>query len=551
MSNIFNVGASALNALQRAISTTGNNIANVNTEGYSRQEVEFRSRTPASIGGHQIGTGVEISSIRRAYDQFLTADVQARTSSSSYYSLYATTAEQVDDLMADPTTSISSAMDQFFASMEAVANSPTSQPERQVMLSEAQTMASRFNYVDGRLKELAVNLNDQISVFVLDINQYTSDIDQLNHQIARLERTPGGSPNDLLDQRDRALEGLSKLIRIDARLQEDGSINVYTNSGHRLVTQAGAETIRLVPGAEPHSSIGVFVSAAGGVDRELTNFTFGGEMGAAIDASRNIVNNTGRELGLLAVAFTHAFNGQHVAGDTLTQESGGNFFSVIGPTVTGSDTNSGTVSVSASVTDVAQLTGAKYEVSYTDSVVTVLNLDTNTIQEVSEFGVGGQAVVTIDGITLNIDPFSNQTDGDSFVIDAVGYGASSVSVVITDTSEIAAANREGNVGDNRNMLSLINLRDASDLKGGTQSVYDVYKNAMSGIAVETRSARANADTEQSLLQSVIDRRDGITGVNLEEEAANLIRYQQAYQAAAQVFTAANDVFDTLLRATSR
>ena len=111
MSNIFNVGSSALNALQRAISTTGNNIANVNTEGYSRQEVEFRTRVPDSIGGHQIGTGVEISSIRRAYDQFLTADVQTRTSSSSYYNLYATTAEQIDNLMADPTTSISTAMD--------------------------------------------------------------------------------------------------------------------------------------------------------------------------------------------------------------------------------------------------------------------------------------------------------------------------------------------------------------------------------------------------------------------------------------------------------
>ena len=205
MSNIFDVGSSALNSLQRAISTTGNNIANANTDGYSRQEVEFASRTPDRRGGLPIGTGVEVSSIRRAYDQFLTQDVQARTSSSGYYSLYSTTAGQIDNLMADPATSISSAMDQFFASMEAVANSPTSQPERQVMLSEAQTLATRFNYVDARLSELAENMNEQMSVFVVDINQYTQDIAQLNQQIARLERTPGSSPNDLLDQRDRAI----------------------------------------------------------------------------------------------------------------------------------------------------------------------------------------------------------------------------------------------------------------------------------------------------------------------------------------------------------
>ena len=126
-----------------------------------------------------------------------------------------------------------------------------------------------------------------------------------------------------------------------------------------------------------------------------------------------------------------------------------------------------------------------------------------------------------------------------------------MAVAITDTSDIAAANSGGNVGDNRNMLSLIALREANNLKDGTKSVYDIYNNTVSKVAVDTRSARANADTELSLLQSVTDRRDGLTGVNLEEEAANLIRYQQAYQAAAQIITTANDVFDTLLRATSR
>jgi len=551
MSNIFDVGSSALNALQRAISTTGNNIANVNTEGYSRQEVEFRARTPDSIGGHQIGTGVEISSIRRAYDQFLTADVQARVSSSSYYSLYATTAEQIDNLMADPTTSISSAMDQFFASMEAVANSPTSQPERQVMLSEAQTLSTRFQYVDGRLRELAENLNEQMSVFVLDINQYTSDISQLNQQIARLERTPGGSPNDLLDQRDRALEGLSKLIRIDARQQEDGSINVYTASGHRLVSQAGPETIRLVPGAEPDAAMGVFISAAGGIDTELTSFALGGEIGAAMDVSANVIDTTRRELGLLAVAFTSVFNRQHVSGDTLNQEIGGNFFSTISPTVTASETNSDTVSVRALVTDGAKLTGAKYEIYYTDSVVNIRNLETNAMQEISEFNENDEAFLTLDGVFFIVDKFSDETDGDSFVIDATGHGASTMSVAISDTSDIAAASRDGNVGDNRNMLSLIGLKDANNLKAGTQSVFDIYNNAVAKVAVDTRGARANADTEQSLLLSVTDRRQSIIGVNLEEEAANLIRYQQAYQAAAQIITTANDVFDTLLRAASR
>ena len=545
MSNIFDIGSSALNSLQRAISTTGNNIANANTDGYSRQEVELASRTPNRIGGFTFGTGVEVSSVERAYDAFLTQDVRARTSSSSYFESYATTAGQVDNLMADPATSISAAMDRFFASMEAVANSPTSQAERQVMLSEAETLASRFNYVDARLSELAENSNEQMSVYVTDINQYAQDIAQLNVQIVRLEKTPGGSPNDLLDQRDRAIESLAKLVRVDSRVQEDGSINVFTTSGHRLVSQSGAETLRLSPAQQPDGPVRLFVSAPGGADTEISNLSLGGELGAAIDVSLNVIDRARRDIGLLAVGLTETFNTQHEAGDTLNQVAGAEFFTSITPVATASPLNSGTTIVSAVIDDATELTGASYQIDYTDTVVTITNLSTNTTQEING------TTVSIDGLTFTVSPFSNLTDGDRFLVEPTGRAASSMAVAITDTSDIAAANSGGNVGDNRNMLSLINLRDANTLKDGTQSVYDIYNNAVSQVAVDTRSARANADTELSLLQSVTDRRDGITGVNLEEEAANLIRYQQAYQAAAQIITTANDVFDTLLRATSR
>ena len=545
MASIFDVGSSALNSLQRAISTTGNNIANVNTEGYSRQQVEFSSRTPDYVGGLSLGTGVEVSAIRRAYDQFLTADVQARTSSSSYYNLYAGTAEQIDNLMADPATSIASAMDQFFASMEAVANSPASQPERQVMLAEAQTLASRFNYVDSRLSELAEDMNQRMSVFVEDINRHLSDVAKLNEQIERLQRGAGGSPNELLDQRDKTLEDLSKLMRIDVRAQSDGSINVFTTSGHRLVSPSGAESLRLSQGLQSDGPVQVFVSAAGGAETEITERGVGGELGAAIDVSNNMIDRARRDIGLLALGLTDTFNVQHKAGSTLNQVEGGDFFSSILPVTTGSTLNSGTTSVTATVDDVTQLTGASYRVDYTDSVVTITNLATNETQEING------TTITLDGLTLTVSPFSNLTDGDRFIVEPTARAASAMGVAITDTSDIAAASLGGNVGDNRNMLTLIDLRDANNLKGGSQGVYDIYNNAVSQVAVDTRSARANAETEESLLASVVDQRASITGVNLEEEAANLIRYQQAYQAAAQIITTANDVFDSLLRATSR
>ncbi len=545
MPNIFDVGSSALSSLQRAISTTGNNIANANTEGYSRQQVSFASRSPQYFGSLAVGAGVEVSSIRRAYDQFLAQDVQTRTSSSSYFSLYATTTAEIDNLMADPATSLASAMDSFFAAMEAVASSPTSQPERQVMLSEAESLATRFNYVDTRLSELAENTNQQMGVFVADINQYTQGIARLNEQIARLERTPGGSPNDLLDERDRAVEALSKLVRVETRAQDDGSVNIFTASGHPLVSQFTANSLRLEAGPQPDGPVRVYLSGIGGAGRDLTTISLGGALGAAFDVSKNVIDQTRRDIGLLAAGLVETFNTQHRAGDTLDQVAGGDFFSAITPVSTASPSNSGATTVIAVIDEATQLTGASYRINYTQTGVAITNLSTNQTQEID-----GETV-TIDGVSITVSPASEETVGDSFLIEPTGRAASAISVAITDASDIAAASSGGSVGDNQNMLSLIDLRDAKTLRGGTQNVYEVHGSVVSQVAIDTRSSRANAETEQSLLQSVTDRRNGITGVNLDEEAANLVRYQQAYQAAAQIITTANDVFDSLLRATSR
>ena len=447
--------------------------------------------------------------------------------------------------MADPATGLASAMDRLFAAMEAVASSPTSQPERQVMLAEAQSLATRFNKVDARLSDLAENTNQQMGVFVADINQYTQGIARLNEQIARLERTPGGSPNDLLDERDRAIEALSKLVRVETRVQDDGSVNIFTASGHTLVSQFTADSLRLEIGPQPDGPARVYLSGIGGAERDLTSVSLGGELGAAFDVSKTVIDQTRRDIGLLAVGLVETFNAQHRAGDTLDQVAGGDFFSAITPLSTASPTNSGTATATAIIDDATQLTGASYQINYTEAGVTITNLSTNQTQEID-----GETL-TIDGLSITVSPASDETVGDRFLIEPTGRAASAMSVVITEASDIAAASSGGSVGDNQNMLSLIDLRDANSLRGGTQSFYEVHGSVVSQVAIDTRSARANAETEQSLLQSVTDRRNGITGVNLDEEAANLVRYQQAYQAAAQIITTANDVFDSLLRATSR
>ena len=200
--NNINIGGTGLRVASTGLNVTSHNVANVNTEGYSKQSVIFGARPPQDIGVGYLGSGTQIESIDRAFNQFLTSDVQTLTASNSFFQLYSTTAGRLDELLADPSTSLSEAMDQFFAAAEAVSNSPTSLPERQVMLSEAETLVQRFQYVVGRVDDVATELNSRIETSVAEINQLSENIAVLNREIANATARGTGVPNDLLDQRD-------------------------------------------------------------------------------------------------------------------------------------------------------------------------------------------------------------------------------------------------------------------------------------------------------------------------------------------------------------
>ena len=545
MASIFDVGSSALTSIQRAMATTGNNIANVNTDGYSRQDVLLATRSPESSGGVQFGTGVSINDVRRAYDRFLTAEVVSRQGSNGFYSSYTASAERTDALLSDPGTSLSGALDTFFAAMEAVSASPTSASERQVVIAEANTLVDRFHYLDNRLRDQAEELNARVETLQVDINLYAREIAQLNQSISRAQTGVNGTPNDLLDQRDRAISGLSALIKVETVTQKDGSVDIVIGRGQRLVTGNEAETLSVSAENRSDGPIRVFLSAPSGGESDITALMVGGQFGGAIEASKDLVDRSRRELGLLAIGIAKTFNEQHQNGLDLNGQTGGDFFEVGDPLVTGRLNNSGGSVVTATVSDVAALTGDSVTLSYTAEGVRLTNNTSGQTQLLQG------SPVDIDGVTLEFSDANPNLVGDEFLIEPTAGAAASFSVVITDGAEIAAAGAGGGVGDNRNVRALIGLGDSSPLLNGTRGYRGMYNTTVSNIAVETRSAQANAKTEDALLQSALDRRDSVVGVNLEEEAANLIRYQQAYQAAAQVISTANDSFDTLIRATSR
>lgn len=561
MADAFGIGTSALSALQQAIKTTGQNIANVNTEGYSRQFVEFGAREPQRQGGFFIGSGTEVAAVRRSFDQFLTQDFQVRTSSSAFFSSLAQTAGRVDELFADPSTGIGPALNDFFASMETVANSPTTLPERQVMIAQAQTLSERFQYFDRRLSEFQNELNVKVETSASDINQFAESIAKLNATISLQSAQTGGLPSsDLLDQRDQAITELSQLIKTTTQLQDDGSINVFIGKGQPLVIGADPGRLTVAPDDLVPNRLNVLVSASGQQGIDITNLLDGGEIGASLAASENIIESTRRDIGVLAAGITIRFNQIHREGYALDgTTTGTDFFAPLAgnPSNPAQTSGVGTAALTATIDDPADpsddgnlqnLTGDNYRLSFAAGTLSVLNLTDNTTTDIAIPGGATDFEIEIDGVTVSIDDTSNLANGDVFLLAPTASAAANFGVAITDPNLVAAAVDPDAPGDNRNLQALLGLQDEKSLIGDA-SFTDFYTNTTSSIAVQTRRASSLADTEGSLLASAEARKNNTSGVNLEEEAANLIRFQQAFQAAAQVISTARDVFETLIRAT--
>ncbi|MEQ9464744.1 MAG: flagellar hook-associated protein FlgK [Haliea sp.] len=638
MADLLNIGTSALLSLQRALSTTGQNIANVNTAGYSRQRVDFATLPPEATGAGFLGTGVKVDSITRSYDQFLAQDVRSRSSSSAGFSTLASLTSRIDSLLADPSVGIAPGIESFFGALQDVANTPGSIPERKVLLGEASELAGRFQALDAQLRGLNSEVSQRITTTVQDINALASNIASLNEQVVRATTQTGGQPpNDLLDARDQAINRLAEKVGVTTVMQDDGAINVLVGNGQALVvgfTASELQTFR-----DPFDATRVNVGIAGlATSTDIGRFLSGGELGAALSFRGGVLDSTRNELGLLAAGIAATFNAQHSKGLDLNGQLGGNFFRPLEPAVTASAGNTGSATVSAGLADVGALTGADYRISFDGSQWTLRNQQTGASQ------TGAGPAFSVDGVDITIS--GTPAAGDSFLIQPVAQGANLFALEITNAAAFAAAspvrsssgsanlgdgglsalsvndasglplagaitltfnpdalgagipgydvagsaggpiaynpatdsggiavtlgglsfelagtpaagdtlgiaNNTDGSGDNRNALSLGALQAAPILDGGTASYQDSYAGLVADVAVRSRQASAAADAEGTLLQQAISARDSVQGVNLDEEAADLLRYQQAYQAAAQVISVADTVFQTLLDATRR
>jgi flagellar hook-associated protein 1 FlgK len=644
-SSIFGIGVSGLNAAQAGLLVTGHNITNAATDGFHRQEAIQSTQTPQATGAGFFGKGVTVETVRRSYSQFLDNSVLQAQTQSSYLDAYNGYVTQIDNLLADPTSGLSPALQAFFSGVQDVASNPAAVPSRQQMISLGQSLVSRFQSFDARLAEMRTAVNRQMSDTVNEINSLATQIAQVNDQIIRYQFDPNKEANDLLDQRDNLITQLNQLVRVSTVAQSDGSVNVFVGTGQSLVLGTQAFQLAAGPSAENPQDYGIFyVAGATRIALNPANLQ-GGTLGGILAFRSQTLDNAQNQLGRVAVVLAQTFNDQHRLGMDLNGALGGDFFSVPQAQTVPSLNNTGTAVVAASNTNVGALTASDYRLQLNGTTWTLTRLTDNQQTTFTTFPQ------TVDGVTLSLAS-GTAASGDTFLIQPTRTGARDIAGVITDTAKIAAAApirtaanvantgaasisagtvlntnvaafatagqltppiliqftsptqysifdntnpaaptlieagiaytpgsvnqvfptpgavdygyrislsgaaatgdkftvgyNTGGVADNRNALLLAGLQTTNTV-AGSASYQGAYSQLVSSVGNRAREIDVQGKAQDVLVKQTQAAQQSLSGVNLDEEAANLIRFQQAYQASGKVLQTAAKLFDSVLQ----
>jgi len=514
---ILGSGVSALLANQRSLAVTSNNIANVNTEGYSRQRVEFGTKSPQFSGVGYIGRGVDINSIERIYNGAIVTDIRNTTASlNSELNL----AGQLDSLVADPDAGISPVLQGFFNAVSDVADEPSSLPARQVLLSQSEALVDRFSYFSERFSSMASDVNQQIRSSIDAVNGLTSELAQLNEDIVSAIGAGSGSlPNDLLDRRDQVLNNLAEHVAVSVFEEDDGAINVFIGKGQLIVNRFSSQQLVASQNAfnPTHTEISVLT---GNNTIEISDQLSGGIIGGSLDYRDRILGPAQNALGRVAIALSSDFNAQNRLGMDLQGNMGTDFFQTPSGVVNGSNSNSGTGSLGINLTNSDNLTISDYRLTYNGSNNYTLRRLTDD-QFTSLIIAPGGTSVEVDGFTVSITaaPATN----DTFLLQPTARGAETVGLTISDATRVAAASPI------RSSVSLSNTGDGTISSAGVTSAatfvsdnYDVIFADVTVAAVGTgigapveNGGGATSDTLQYVLNingvNVITEGEGVGG----------------------------------------
>jgi flagellar hook-associated protein 1 FlgK len=634
--SIYSIATSALQSAQTAITTVGHNIANVNTEGYRRQEVIFGTNQATRSGSGFLGQGVNIVTVQRVYSELVERQVTRSESQAGYLDQYLQGMQQINNILGDRTVGFSAMAQEFFASWGDLADAASSNSARQAVLGTAETLTSNLNGVGEYLRSLQDSINGNITSMVDQINSYAQNIAELNGRIANSQSSGGPPPNDLLDQRDRLVSQLNDLAGITVVKSDTSGYNIFLGNGYLLVGGMNASSITAQASQYDPARMEVY-DANGASLLSRGSGTLGGRLGGLLDYRSESLDVAQNTLGRIAIALSQGVNKQHQLGQDINGNPGGVFFTdpASFAQTFASTNNGGDGDITTTITDASALTTSDYRLSFNAGAYTLTRLSDG--QSWSNASLATLSTTADQGFTLSLAS-GTVSGGDSYLIRPTAAGATRVDVAISNpnliaaASPIAAAVATANTGtgqitqptvdatnqpplnanlgstvtitftsattfdvtgagtgnptgltytpggnisyngwtfqitgtpangdvftvsantggelDNRNALAIAGLQNDKTLVGGTASLENAYAALVSSVGNKTSQVQINQKAQANLLTQAQQAQQSVSGVNLDEEAANLLRFQQAYQAAAKLISTAQTMFDSILQ----
>ena len=623
MSNVLSTGTGALIAFQRALATVSHNVANINTEGYSRQKVTFATRNATDYGYGYVGNGTRITDIGRVADQLAISRLLDSGGELARLNQLSSLSDRVDSLFSDTATNVSGLWSNFFDAASALSSNASSTADRQNLLDSGNALATRFKQLSGQLDGLNTEVNKGLLSATEEVNRLTTQIAKINGQIGS---NSASASSDLLDQRDQLIQQLVGYTGGTAVQQDGGFVNVYTAGGQALVV--GTSASRLTTTADPYQPGKLQLALqTQGMNVALDSKALGGQMGGLLEFRSNVLEPTQAELGRIAVGLASSFNDAHAQGMDLYGQMGGDFFSYASPSVAANPANTGTAALTASFGDIGALDGQNLLLKFDGTQWTATRSDTGAAVAITGTGTATDPLV-VNGVEIVVGGAA--AAGDRFLLQPTATVAGSLAVAITDPSRIAAATpvkasatldnlgtgKVSNVtvtdatdanlltpstiefidannytidgagpysytagqtisgngwsltldgapaagdsfgvgptgagsSDNGNAKLLAGVEDLKAFNGGTVTL----NGAVSGLTTTVGSAARSADYASQAQQVINDQaqaaRDSVSGVNLDEEASDMLRLQQAYQAASQIISTADTMFQSILSA---
>lgn len=552
-SNIFSILNTAklgLQSQQLAIEVTGNNVANVQTEGYSRQTVTLEPNTPRNFNLGQIGTGVRATGITRSFDQFLFNQILSENQSLGNFTVRRDVFENLEVLLNETEgVSLNGELSNFFSALGDLANNPTGFSERSNVISAGASLTQTFNKLGNSLTEERLNLNRRIDDEVTQINSLITEIARLNEIIPNTDLT-GFAANDLMDQRDQLVKELSQKLDITRISSGDGQMNLTLSDGTPLVL--GDQTFTLSTQANSNNSglLDISIQGAGGATVNITSAIQGGEVRGLLDMRDTEVAGALDRLDRLAASVVTEINRVHQEGIGLDGSTGNDFFTALSVTTAANSANSGTGSVTIANASPTTTSTDKFQLTFTSATdFDVVNLTTG--QSVGSFTYAGTPINLGGGFAVTVT--GAPTAGDVFDFSTAANAASgmSVSTALLADSQILAAGQNG-TGDGDNALALAGLQTRGVFSGigfssgtGTATFDDFYSGILNNVGNGSRSAQTLAQQQEGIKLQLDARRESISGVSIDEEMINLIKFQQAFQASARMISIVDEMFDIL------